>query len=199
MSPSAPLGSVLPYRPPRAKEETTAYLGMVVALASWAMMFGALFFGYAFVRARAGTWPPPGVNPVDPLLPAVNSAVIALSSAVLQRALNDVRRARLKWLSVAVLSTCFLGALFLAAQGAIWVQLDLTPGEGGAYSSVVFGLCLLHAAHVLVGLVGLGRLVPKARRGELNATHHLPLKLWTLYWHFVGIVWALMFVSIFVL
>jgi cytochrome c oxidase subunit 3 len=196
---SALVGSVLPYRPPNSKQESTAYVGMVIFLCSWAMLFGALFFAYSFVRARSGVWPPPGVKAVDAALPALNTAVIALSSVVLQLAVRAVKRAQLRRLGFSLAAACALGVLFTALQWVMWTRLGLSPGEGGVYSSVIFGLCGFHVLHVLVGLVGLLSLSVRAFKGEFSATKFLPVRMWTLYWHFVGVIWALMFVSIFVL
>ncbi len=192
------VGSLLPYRPPNARQESTAYVGMVIFLASWAMMFAALFFAYSFVRAHSPIWPPPGVKGADPALPAINTALIALSSVVLQRAVWSVRRARLRFLGVSLSFAAALAAAFIALQWLMWTRLGLSPGEGGVYTSVVFGLCGFHALHVVVGFGALVSLAVRAFKGEFSATKFLPVRLWTLYWHFVGIIWALMFVSIFV-
>ncbi len=197
---AALVGSVLPYRPPNAKQESTATVGMVVFLCSWAMLFAALFFAYSFVRARAGMWPPPGVKPVDAALPALNTFVIALSSAVLQWAVRSVKRAQLRRLGISLVAASLLAALFMALQWKMWTGLGLSvPGEAGMYGSVIFGLCGFHALHVLVGFGGLVSLSVRAFKGEFSATKFLPIRMWTLYWHFVGVIWALMFVSVFVL
>jgi len=50
---------------------------------------------------------------------------------------------------------------------------------------------------VLVGLIGIGLLWVRAFSGSFTAARYLPVRLWALYWHFVGAVWALMFVLIF--
>src|ERR1700687_392226 len=78
------MGEVLPYRPPRAREDTTAYLGMVVFLGSWAMMFAALFFAYGFVRTRSVAWPPPDLPELPWETPALNTLILLSSSASLQ-------------------------------------------------------------------------------------------------------------------
>src|SRR5438874_12943767 len=69
------------YRLRRSEDEVTSYIGMVIFLASWAMMFAALFFAYAMVRFRAPVWPPPDQPQLPILLPGLNTAIIAGSSA----------------------------------------------------------------------------------------------------------------------
>ena len=194
------VGSLLPYRPPRAREETTAFVGMVIFLASWAMMFAALFFAYAFVRTHATSWPPVGVPRLPWILPGLNTALLALSSGLLQWAV--VRLQRGLPATRLLLATIGLGALFLALQLFVWTTLHaagLNMQAGGPYASVFYSLTGFHALHVAVGLVGLGSVWRKAAAGRLGAARQLPLRLWTMYWHFVGIIWALMFVSIFLM
>ena len=66
-----PMGAIVPYPPPRARQEWTAYLGMVIFLGSWAMMFGSLFFAYGMVRARSDAWPPPDLPELPLGLPGL--------------------------------------------------------------------------------------------------------------------------------
>jgi cytochrome c oxidase subunit 3 len=194
------MGEVLRYRPPRAHDETTAYLGMVIFLASWAMMFAALFFAYGYVRSRALVWPPPELPALPIALPLANTLVLGISSAVLQFGNWSIAKGSSSRLVRALGLTVGLGILFLVLQLVLWSQLyfeGLRPSSGGPYGSVFYGLTCFHALHVAVGLGGLVWLWRKARLGTLSAARHLPLRLWTMYWHFVGVVWALMLVSIF--
>jgi cytochrome c oxidase subunit III len=196
----AVMGDVLPYRPPSAPRETTAFLGMVLFLGSWAMLFGALFFAYAFVRARSAVWPPADVPRLPVALPALNTVLLAASSASLQFGIHSVRRARPRNLGWAMVAAWILGAVFLAVQLHLWSSLHaqgLRPDTGGQYGSVFYGLTWFHALHVAVGLLGLGAVAFNAFRGRYSATRFLPVRLWTMYWHFVGVVWALMFATIF--
>ena len=193
------MGKVVPYRPPRAREEATARIGMVIFLASWAMLFAALLLAYAFVRARSEAWPPPGLTRLPRLLPLANTVVLALSSACLEYGLREVRRARAQVLEHSLLATFVLGVLFLGLQALLWGVLARggLRLDSGAYASVFYGLTWIHALHVAVGLVGLVRMARGAMAGEYNAVWHLPVRLWAMYWHFVGVVWVVMFVSIF--
>jgi cytochrome c oxidase subunit 3 len=68
----------------------------------------------------------------------------------------------------------------------------------GPYPSVFFALTTFHAAHVLVGLAALAVLFWKSLAGVYSAPRHLPVKLWTMYWHFVDAIWLLMFVTVYI-
>jgi heme/copper-type cytochrome/quinol oxidase subunit 3 len=95
-----------------------------------------------------------------------------------------------------IASAALLGAGFLGLQAMVWAQLwraGLRP-EGGTYSSTFYGLTVFHGLHVLVGLLALATLAARAARG---GSGHLGLRLWTLYWHMVGVIWAVMFVLVY--
>jgi cytochrome c oxidase subunit 3 len=171
-------GAVLGHR------ERTSLLGMVMFMAAWAMLFAALFFAYGLLRLRATAWPPAELPPLPRALPAVATVLLGLSSLALHRA----RRG-------AIALAALLGAGFLAVQAIVWVALigaGLRPPLG-PYASVFFGLTGFHALHVVVGLGALGWLA--ARR----VTPAMPLRLWSLYWHMVGAIWAFMFVAVYLL
>jgi len=185
----------------RARRDFTAYVGMLFFLASWAMLFGGLFFAYALVRARAPVWPPVGDPRLPLVLPAVNTAVIALSSFALQSALRSLRRGRLRPVAGALALAAGLGALFLALQLAVWVRVygeGLVP-SGGPYGSVFYGLTSFHALHVLVGLVALAWLAVRASRGAYGAMRHVGVRLWAMYWHFVGAIWLVLYATVYLL
>jgi cytochrome c oxidase subunit III len=199
MSAANQIASVIPYRPRRSRSDATAWLGMVVFLASWTMLFAALFFVYAMLRARAAQWPPADAAPLPLVLPAVNTAVLAASSVALQWALVCARRGRISAVTPAVYAALGLGTVFLSLQLVVWVALwrvGLRP-DGGPYASVFYALTVFHALHVLAGLGGLSWLAVRARASAYGPGRHVGLRLWTGYWHFVGAVWLLLFVVLF--
>jgi cytochrome c oxidase subunit III len=178
-------------------QETTALLGMTLFLASWAMLFAALFFSYGLVRLRAPAWPPADLPALPLALPAVATGLLALASLVLERARRAPRMdgaAPVGSIAIAALA----GGFFLLVQLQVWQRLweQGLRFSSGPYGSVVFGLTGFHALHVLVGLGGLAGLMVTARLGRLRP---LALRLWTLYMHLVGVLWALMFVSLYLL
>ena len=194
------MASVLRYRPPQARSEATAFLGLLIFLGSWTMMFAALFAVYGVLRARAETWPPPDLPRLPLLLPAANTAELFASGISLQWALRAARRGRASVVCPAATAGLLLGALFLAGQVALWTGLwraGLRP-DGGPFASVFYGLTAFHALHVLVGLGGLGWVAVHAAREGFGPARHLGLRLWTGYWHFVGAVWLLLYLAVFV-
>jgi len=179
----------------------TSFVGMVMALASWTMMFGSLFFAYAVLRLKAGTWPPEGIEPLPRLLPFVNTLVLLLSSCVLARGVRRAADARIGALLGALKTTLALGSLFLVLQLAVWIPLW---GSGfridsGVYGSIFYGLTVFHALHVLAGLVALAVLLPGARGGRWRSGAQSRVRGTAMFWHFVDAVWVVMFVAVYLL
>ncbi|SRR6266542_2173543 len=195
------MGEIVPYRPPRAREEWTAHLGMVIFLASWAMLFGSMFFAYGMVRARATAWPPPDLPALPLGVPGLNTVLLALSSVVLQLTLRALRRGKTALLGPGIGISFLLGVVFLALQILTWRRLlaeGMTP-QDGPYPSVFYTLTCFHALHVLVGIGALAWLCRAAFAGKYSPARFLPVRLWTLYWHFVGAVWGVMFLVVYVI
>ncbi|HEY7725862.1 MAG TPA: cytochrome c oxidase subunit 3 [Anaeromyxobacteraceae bacterium] len=190
---------VIPH--PEASHAVTAHLGMVIFLASWAMLFAGLFFAYGLVRSRAAAWPPLDQPALPLALPGANVAVAALGSAALLLAARPLRRGDPRAAARSLAAAALLGAIFLALQARVWTSLwaqGLRP-DGGPYASVFYTLTAFHAVHVLVGLGALVVLAWRAWRGSRGSGRPVPARLWTMYWHFVAAVWFLMYLTVYVL
>lgn len=192
----APVYGLARYRRRPRGAERTARVGMAVFLGSWAMLFVGLFFAYAAVRARAPVWPPLDAPPLPRLLPGLNTLVMAGSSAAVARAVRAQDLGRAAGAAAALGIAAGLGAAFVALQGFVWTGLwrqGLVP-SGGPYASVFYALTAFHALHVLVGLAALGWLAVRARAGGSGRTD---VRLWGWYWHFVGVVWAALYATLY--
>jgi cytochrome c oxidase subunit 3 len=187
--------------PDRDASRRTTFVGMVMALASWSMMFGSLFFAYAILRLKAGTWPPEGIEPLPRLLPFVNTLVLLASSVVLHRGVRRASDARIGALGSALKETIALGSLFLALQLAVWVPLWRSGFriDSGIYGSIFYGLTVFHALHVLAGLGALAVLLPGARKGRWRSGAQSRVRASAMFWHFVDAVWVVMFVAVYLL
>lgn len=190
---------VLLYRPLHAREEATARVGMLLFLGSWAMMFAGLFFALGVVRWRSPMWPPEEVGPLPVGWAALNTALLLGSSLALELALRAVRRARLGAMRTALGVALAVGLAFVVSQVLLFARM-VSLGvrwDAGAFGGAVFGLCGFHALHAAVGLAGLAAVLAAATRGVLQPARHLRLQLWTHYWHFVGVVWLILFPAVF--
>ncbi len=179
------------------RRELGPYVGMLVFLVAWGMCFASLFFAYSVLRISEVSWPPPGVPRLPLAVPLFNTVVLAISSYTFHRGLVAVRgnRSLSVWLGV----TWLLGTLFLALQ--IWVWLGVERAglrwDSSKYGSVFYSLTVFHALHVLSGLVVIVYLMLRARR--YTSARHTAVRMGAMFWHFVDAVWALMFLTVYVL
>ena len=172
-------------------------LGMMLFITSEVMFFAGLFAAYFNSRASAEFWPPEEFADVLQILPFVGPATILLiiSSFTCQIAVWSIRKGdRTKFLR-AMAVTLGLGITFLLMQGADYFLLG---SEGLTLSSGVFGttyytLTGFHGAHVFGGVVMLAVVLYRGMAGQFSARHHDAVEAVSLYWHFVDVVWILLF------
>lgn len=189
----------LPANPTKSSEEVSYSLGMVVALAAWAMMFAALFFAYLGARARYSVWPPADVPHLPVTLPFINTLVLLGSSAAISRAIKRLAAGDKLGLTRYLGLGTLLGVVFLGLQIVVWRDLwaqGLLPSSG-LYGSVFYGLTGLHALHVVAGLGVLLVLLRRAFAGSFTPKEAFKVRVPALFWHFVDAMWVLMFLSIY--
>jgi heme/copper-type cytochrome/quinol oxidase subunit 3 len=183
------------------EKRSLGYVGMVLFLGSWAMMFGALFFCYAMLRIRAPFWPPLGMTELPLALPGTSTLLLLLSSATMVRALSGLRRGRLAQFRLHLLATIVLGSLFTALQCAVWIEL-WNSGlrlDSGPYGGLFYLLTVFHGLHVVVGLGLLLWLLGPTLRRKPTAPRRVPVTLASMFWHGVDLVWVVMFLTVYVL
>jgi len=172
--------------------------GMRLFLVSLSVLFAASMIGYLVVRLRAPEWPPPGT----PLLPGglwASTAVLLLSSATMAVALRGARSDHSIQLQTGVLLTTVLGLLFLLLQFFNWRSLSAAQvsASGNLYGFTFYMLTGLHAAHVIGGVAALFVVTVRAFAGRYGSSHHAGLLYCSMYWHFLDIVWLLLFTVLF--
>ena len=173
---------------------------MVIFLGSWAMMFGAMFFVYSALRIRSPVWPPFGEDPLPVALPGLNTLVLLASSVSIHLALRALRRHRLDTFRSWMLITLALGTSFIALQLWVWIDLWQTGLriDSGMYGSIFYTLTAFHALHVVVGLGLLVWLAAPALRRQARMPGRVPVRVASMFWHFVDAVWIVMFLAVYV-
>lgn len=170
--------------------------GMILFLVALSMIFGATILGYLYIRSGSAAWPPPGSPPLPRGL-WVSTVVILLASVAIQWAMYSVRRDRQGPLCAALIATGSMAVLFVVNQVRNWkavmavaVQPD-SPVLG--YTSTFYILTGTHAAHVLGGLILLAVVIRKAFRGDYSSVYHPGVRYSAMYWHFLDVVWLILF------
>lgn len=172
--------------------------GMVVFLFALGVLFTASLVAYLFIRARAAAWPPPGSPPLPAGLWA-STGIILLCSVSIHTALRSVRRDRQGTLLGALLITLLLGLVFLVSQAVNWYWLMAIQGgvRNSLYLYTFYCLTGLHALHVIGGLALLVVVSAKAATGRYSPAFYPGVRYAAMYWHFLDVVWLVMFVLIF--
>jgi cytochrome c oxidase subunit III len=175
-----------------------ATLGMFLFIASEVMLFGSFFTAYFFVRVINGAaWPPEEFH-LPVFVAGVNTAILVTSSFTIHWALQAIKRDNRAGLKAGLVLTLALGLVFLLTQIREYSRVGFAPHDG-AFGTIFYGLTGLHGAHVLVGLVLLTMATIRAFRGHYSAAHHHGVELPGIYWHFVDVMWIVVYVTIYVI
>ena len=196
------MGDLVPLKSPQMERDTTAELGMTLALTAWVMAFATLFLVLGYLRVRAPLWPPAGA-PGLPVVPAaLNTAILLMSSAALSYGIRCIRRDDNVGLIRGLAGATALGAAFVCVQAFGWAEMaaaGLRSADHGAYAATYYTFTVFHAAHVVAGLVVLARLLQGAGRRRFNNAAHTSVRTGAMFWHFVDGMWVLTFLTMYVL
>ena len=172
-------------------------LGMLLFITSEVMFFSGLFAAYFATRAANQPWPPETFSHIlDPLGPIMLATVILIASSfTCQFAVWSIRRGDRKGFVRNTAITFVLGVIFLGMQAydyALLFSEGMTMGSG-PFGTTYFTLTGFHGAHVFGGVLMLGVILYRGMAGQFSAKHHDAVEAVSLYWHFVDVVWILLF------
>jgi cytochrome c oxidase subunit III len=173
-------------------------LGMLLFIASEVMLFGSFFTAYFFIRV-SGTdpWPlPPFHLPV--FIAGVNTAILVTSSFTMHWALQSIKRGNRAGLQAGLVLTFFMGLTFLLTQVTEYARVGFAPHDG-AFGTIFYCLTGLHGAHVFVGLTILLFVTIRAFRGHFSPEHHHGVEIGGIYWHFVDVMWIVVYSTVYIL
>ncbi len=193
-------GHEVPFAPHTSTGLTNVKLGMWLFLGSECLLFGGLISTYMLYRNRHSE----GVGPDqlwDIPFTSASSFILLMSSLTMVLAVSaagrkDDRTTHI-WLSV----TALLGGLFIAGQ---IYEFTTFYNEGLGYTTSLFGssfytLTGFHGIHVSVGIIMLLSMVGMSMRGRLRGDKAETIEMVGLYWHFVDIVWIVIFTLVYLI
>jgi len=173
-------------------------LGMLLFIISEIMIFGAFFTAYFFIRVVQGDpWPAPGTS-IPVLVAGFNTMVLLSSSVTLHWAETSIKNDNRTGLKAGILSTLFLGMTFLFVQINEYVHLGFAPKDS-AQGTIFYGLTGLHGAHVFVGLTLLTIVTVRSFKGHYSPEQHRGIEVPGIYWHFVDVMWIVVFFAVYIL
>jgi cytochrome c oxidase subunit III len=187
--------------PPTAHQSSrvdSRTLGMLLFIASEIMLFGSFFTAYFFVRVvRGEPWPlPPFHLPI--YVAGINTAILVTSSFTMHWALQSIKRGNRAGLQAGLVLTFLMGLTFLLTQVMEYSRIGFAPHDG-SFGTIFFCLTGLHGGHVFVGLTLLAFATVRAFRGHYSPEHHHGVELPGIYWHFVDVMWIVVYTTIYIL
>ena len=173
---------------------------MWLFLASDCMFFGALISTYLIYRGRSIAGPTPE-EIFDIPLTSASSFVLLMSSYLMVLALAAIERGDLNKFRINCLGTAFFGSIFLGFQVyefSHFYHAGLTL-QGSVFGSSFYVLTGTHGVHVAIGVLWLLALFFYSFTGGVTQRRALDVEIAGLYWHFVDIVWIVIFVAVYLL
>jgi heme/copper-type cytochrome/quinol oxidase subunit 3 len=191
--------------PPRGYEQGMGVynekLGMWVFLGSEVMFFTALIGAYIILRvAHPEAWQPPG-EVLNVPLTAINTFLLICSSVTMVKAFAAIQDGNLAGLKRWLIATVLIGAGFVGVQIFEYMHLvsaGFVPSEG-LYGSTFYTMTGFHGFHVTVGVICMIFVTWRAFRGKYSAADHRGVEVVGLYWHFVDLVWIILFTIVYLI
>jgi cytochrome c oxidase subunit III len=192
--------------PPMADREAPAHwelpsrgkVGMFALIAAEAAIFAIFVVAYLFYLGKSLTGPTPRVLH----LPVFISVCLLSSSATIHFAVAALRKGRVNVFTRWWLLTFALGAIFLAGTAREWMHLIRDEGltiDTNLFGTTYYSLVGLHAFHVTAGLLLLGTVAAFTLLRQVQKEHAGPVDILSLYWHFVDVVWVVVFTVVYVI
>jgi cytochrome c oxidase subunit 3 len=176
--------------------------GFLLFLISDCVLFSSFIFAYLYLRNSGQGWPPPGIQRLDVAFAAWNSVVLFGSGATMHYALENFKHGKFIKYMWFLIATIILGAGFLGGQAYEYNHLinveHVTWSGSGIFGASFFTLTGMHGMHVFFGVCYLTVLLLQSAAGVYSRGKFFGITAGTLYWHFVDVIWVVLF-SIFYL
>jgi cytochrome c oxidase subunit III len=174
-------------------------VGIISFIAAEAAIFTIFVVAYIFYIGKSVSGP----TPKDVLdLPIFSTICLLSSSLTIHLAVTGLRNARVGVFGAWWFVTFALGAIFLVVTGLEWKRLIFEKGltiSTNLFGTTYFSLVGLHAFHVIVGLIILALGMIFTLLGSVKQEHSERAEIFSLYWHFVDVVWVIVFTVVYVI
>jgi cytochrome c oxidase subunit III len=194
-----------------AHQSETAELGIWGFIASEVLFLGGLFAAYSFFRYLHPVDVPAAARHTNLTIGAANTAVLLTSSFFMSWASLEAREGENRASGWLMFVTAGLGIAFIVLKaveysedlhehlwpGASFALPISDPKVGEVFFTIYWLLTGIHALHLLVGVVAILVIARRARREEYSRAYYSPVRVVSLYWHFVDIVWIFLFALIY--
>ena len=174
-------------------------VGMFCLITAESAMFTIFLVAYIFYIGKSQSGP----TPKEVLEVPIFATICLLSSSLtIHFAVAALRNAKSSLFAIWWFLTMALGIIFLVETGREWHHLIFESGltiSTNLFGTTYYSLVGLHAFHVTVGLIGLTIGMILALLGKVKQEHHERADVFSLYWHFVDVVWIAVFTVVYVI
>jgi cytochrome c oxidase subunit 3 len=177
-------------------------LGFVLFVTSEVMFFLSIFWAFFHSSLSptvelGSSWPPVGIEPLNPFeIPLLNTVILLSSGATVTYGHHSLIMGNREGVLTILIMTILLALFFTGLQGFEYYNAPFTFADG-AYGSTFFIATGFHGLHVLIGTLFLFVCFIRIFSYHLTEHHHLGFEAAILYWHFVDVVWLFLFISIY--
>jgi cytochrome c oxidase subunit 3 len=174
-------------------------LGMSLFILTEIVFFSFIFWGYLHSSLSPAVdlgslWPPLGIDPLEAkAIPTLNTALLLSSGASVTWSHHALLGGNRKGAIIGLILTILLAIIFTALQGYEYVTATFTMSDS-TYGNTFYLGTGFHGAHVMLGTIMLGVAVLRLISYHFTNAHHVGYEAAILYWHFVDVVWLVLYV-----
>ncbi len=173
--------------------------GVFLFLISDSMTFLGFFAAFLIYRSIMPAWPPEGTPELELLVPIINTAILVSSSFVMHKGQAALKKDDVSGLQFWFGLTALMGIAFLLGQGYEYfhAEFGLTTN---LFTSCFFAVTGFHGLHVTVGVLLILSVLWRSRQeGKYSSTSHFGVEAAEIYWHFVDVIWLVLFVLVYLI
>nr|WP_199289548.1 heme-copper oxidase subunit III [Leptolyngbya sp. FACHB-60] len=171
--------------------------GFIVFLLSESVIFLSFFVGYIVYKTNLTDWLPAGVEGLEVREPLINTIVLVSSSFVIYFAERFLRKENLWGFRAFWLLTMAMGSFFLYGQAVEWMGLSFGFTDG-VFGGTFYLLTGFHGLHVMTGVLLQGIMLGRSFLPNNYAGGEFGVAATSLFWHFVDVIWIILFILIYV-
>ena len=177
-------------------------IGVSLFIVTEAFFFLSIFWAYTWSSISptvelGSQWPPAGVTPLSPItVPLLNTILLVSSGATVTYAHHALFHKDRKAAIIGTIYTVILAILFTSLQGFEYTEAGFSMPDGA------FGTCFyfstgFHGFHVIIGTIFIAVGLIRLALYHLTSSHHIGFESSILYWHFVDVVWLLLYILVY--
>jgi cytochrome c oxidase subunit 3 len=173
--------------------------GIALFLIAESAIFLGLFTAFIIYRSIMPVWPPEGTPELELLLPGINTIILVSSSFVMHKGQAAIKKNDVGGLKLWFGITAIMGIIFLIGQMYEYFHLEMGLTTN-LFASCFYALTGFHGLHVTFGLLLILSVLWRSRtEGHYTSQSFFGVEAAELYWHFVDVVWIILFILVYLL